>query len=313
LRFLIGHSAAHCIADAEGDWVDLPTDPPAPEGITPDDPAVDVEVAVGGATLPWQAGSQYYFFLRPEVPPDPGADQSGHWSIDPDLADLDGDDYLEMLPDSYQSMADLFDPGASAPPPLITGDGDLISLISRVSPVRNVELIENVPTVTGWQVPPQDLGYLLGPVAIAPPNRDAGGELVDPLPVRVEALIYAQNGSWFVIPGRWFNDDPDSTLDYPPTSQHPGYHEPLNIRISVYGAICENMPADLGSVAAWTSRWGGPLGAGGGDFLSHTFDPLLRTPRWETADRVGHLRFPRFPLTSDLVIWGERIAGPVGG
>jgi len=203
-------------------------------------------------------------------------------------------------------------PGTGSLLDWLTGE-DAISFTSRVSPVRLYVPDNGGWVLVGWDTPPTDLGYLLGPVAIAPPNRDADGELVDPLPVQVEALIYAQNGSWFVIPGRWFNDDPDSTLDYPPTSQHPGYHEPLNIRISVYGAVCENMPADLGSVAGWTSRWGGPLGAGDGSFLSYTFDPLLRTPRWETADRVGHLRFPRFPLTSDLVIWGERIAGPVGG
>jgi hypothetical protein len=47
-------------------------------------------------------------------------------------------------------------------------------------------------------------------------------------------------------------------------------------------------------------------------FLSYVYDPLLRYPRRETRDHIGYLRFPNFPLTSDLVIWGERVTGPAG-
>jgi hypothetical protein len=129
--------------------------------------------------------------------------------------------------------------------------------------------------------------------------------------VEIDALIYAQNGSWFVIPGRWFNEDPDE-FGQDVISPCPSYHEPLNISIRVYGAISENLPADLGSAANWTNKWGGPAGQGGEGFLTYAFDPLLRYPRRETRDRIGYLRFPNFPITSDLVIWGERVSGPAG-
>jgi hypothetical protein len=71
------------------------------------------------------------------------------------------------------------------------------------------------------------------------------------------------------------------------------------------------MPADLGSVADWTSKWSGPLGTSD-IFLSYRYDPLLRRARRETSDLVGYTRFPNFPITSDLVIWGERVTGPAG-
>ncbi len=313
LRIMVGHSGAYSVANPEGEWAGLPAEPPDPEGITPDEPAVDVGITVGGEPLGWEGGNEYYRFVRPGLPPDTAGDQSGHWSADLDLTDPVGDDWLELLPSADQSMSGIHNPAAAAAPPLVTGSGDIISLSSFVSPVREVELINGEPTVTGWQVPPQDLAYMLGPVAIAPANRTGGGQPVDPLPVEVHALIYAQNGSWFVIPGAWFNEDPDEFTGSPPASRHPGYHEPLNIRIAVYGAVSENMPADLGSAAEWTSKWGGPYGTGDRGFLSYTFDPLLRMPRRETADRIGHVRFPNFPVTSDLVVWGERMTGPLGG
>jgi len=148
---------------------------------------------------------------------------------------------------------------------------------------------------------------------------ERGGEVQPPLPVEIDALIYAQNGSWFVLPGRWFNDDPDTADGTPPTSQYPGYHEPLNIRISVYGAISENMPADQGAVTDWTSKWAGPYWDALADwnnraanyrYLTYTYDPMLRVQRVE--DERGYLRFPNFPITTDLVVWGERITGAAG-
>ncbi len=189
------------------------------------------------------------------------------------------------------------------PTPYLTGN-DIITFTSRVSPVRHYDGDGNVD---GWQIPPADLAYILGPLAIAPP-RDA-----DPLPVRIEAMIYAQNGSWFVIPGPWFNEDPDEFGLDPTLQDYPGYREPLNIRISCYGAITENMPADLGAAAEWTSKWGGPLGEGDQLFLSYQYDPLLRWPRWEPESETWAPRFPSLPMTADMLIWGERVSGQAAG
>ena len=175
-----------------------------------------------------------------------------------------------------------------------------------MSPVRHYDGDGNVDA---WQIPPQDLAYLLGPIAIAPPRTE------DPLPVRIEAMIYAQNGSWFVIPGPWFNEDPDEVETE--LQDYPAYHEPLNIRISVYGAITENMPADLSAATEWTSKWGGPAVVDpeqeATSFLTYEYDPLLRWPRWDPESETWAPRFPNLPVTPEMIIWGERVSGQAGG
>ena len=93
-----------------------------------------------------------------------------------------------------------------------------------------------------------------------------------PLDVRIEALMYAQEGSFFVIPGAYFNPDSGDTFtaflkksindpanpsrDPLITAQFPFYGEPLDIRITMFGAITENLPAEIGDQGAWLQKWG---------------------------------------------------------
>ncbi|MBC8135879.1 MAG: hypothetical protein H8F28_08350, partial [Fibrella sp.] len=101
---------------------------------------------------------------------------------------------------------------------------------------------------------------------------------VVPLDVRIEALIYAQEGSFFIIPGPWFNPNPNDTYTQflaagnkrpaepavPPATEGPSlvnpafpfYNEPLDIRITMFGAITENLPAEIGDQGAWLQKWG---------------------------------------------------------
>ncbi len=275
-RLMMGHSGIFFTTAT----ADTTTQPPG------NGESVDIEIrfenASGSALYPWQGNTTRYTFLQAAT----GGDQSEHWYDDQNTPN----DYNEFLPIAGVQDMPVLD--------YLTGE-DFIRFTARVTPVPNQD-------GDAWVIDPRQLAYLLGPVAIAPP-RDA-----DPLPVEIEALVYAQNGSWFIIPGPWFNEDPDELGQDPSANLYPGYHEPLNIHLSFYGAITENMPADLGSVAEWTSKWSGPAGRGEEYFLSYGFDPLLRFPRRETEDRIGYLRFPNFPITSDLVIWGERVTGPAG-
>ena len=309
LRLILGHSGLYVEGAMPGNpgLGAVPSVPTEGDGTTPDQPSVEVAMYVNdpthGTAYPWANGGSAYTFVRPSA--SYAEDQSDHWYVDSDITQIawenpEAESWLESLPNQYQTM--LLQGGAGES--LLAGVNDVIDVVPRVSPVRHYD------ADTGeynWIVPPKDLGYLLGPVAIAPPRS------ADPLPVEIDALIYAQNGSWFIIPGRWFNDDPDefSPTGELPTAEYPGYHEPLNIKITVYGAISENLPADLGSVADWTSKWCGPAEQSQG-FLSYVYDPLLRYPRRETRARIGYLRFPSFPITSDLVIWGERVSGAAG-
>jgi hypothetical protein len=114
-----------------------------------------------------------------------------------------------------------------------------------------------------------------------------------PHDVRIEALIFAEEGSFFVIPGTWFNTDANDRRDlyqqrvaallpgrtepearalanderriaFGSSPETPFYGEPLDIRIVVLGAVAENMPPSMSEQAEWLRKWGwipGKLGA----------------------------------------------------
>lgn len=110
--------------------------------------------------------------------------------------------------------------------------------------------------------------YLLSAVAVAP------------LDIRIEAGLYAQDKSFFIIPGYSFNPDQNDTrvhfntsgtrtsfnqnngtpivddLDTTYKHQFPYANEPLDIRITLCGAIAENYTASVGAQAAWLQKWG---------------------------------------------------------
>ncbi len=122
--------------------------------------------------------------------------------------------------------------------------------------------------LVGETMRPNSQPYWLSKAAVIPLNR--------PLPVRIQAVIYAYTGSWFVIPPPFFNDndklDPitsnvwDSRANFAATglrapgtfprntADFPFYHEPLNLDIEVIGSISENMPAAPEEQALWTQR-----------------------------------------------------------
>ena len=292
LRLMLGHSGWYA-ANGTPPAIGAPPDPALANANN--DAEVQVQLDIRGVPWPWKHTSGLYSFLRPLAGDPVTRDESKHWYID-------ANDQLELLPNQFQGVRvqDLDNlPTVEA----IQGD-DLISFTCEVVPVEHRPNPGDPPgDADSWQVAPDDLAYLLGSTAITPPRA------ADPLPVQVQALVYAQNGSWFILPGPWFNEDAASSAG----ALYPDYHEPLNIQLSFYGAVTENMPADLGYVSEWTSKWGGPSGATGG-FLRYEYDPLLRFPRQEREGLtwVPYVRFPNLPLTSDLVIWGERVSGEGG-
>ncbi len=102
--------------------------------------------------------------------------------------------------------------------------------------------------------------------------------------VRIEASMYAETGSFFVIPGPSFNPNPNDRRDvfdaavaadggfgsqaaiqqaqqerlenYGSNPEIPFYSEPVDVRISIIGSISENMPAPIDQQAQWIKRWG---------------------------------------------------------
>lgn len=142
---------------------------------------------------------------------------------------------------------------------------------------------------------PTDFRMFLNPIGSQPSkNVLVARTAITPADVRIEAVIYAQNGSFFVIPGQWFNTNPDdlrsafeanytpgdnsddlntTALDYGGnpnllTAQQrryerygvspevPFYAEPLAVRISIVGSVSENMPAPMAMQAEWLKKWG---------------------------------------------------------
>ena len=98
---------------------------------------------------------------------------------------------------------------------------------------------------------------------------------IQPCDIRIEALLYAQNGCFFVIPGDWFNPDTNDIEngadvngnkipDYRDPSwkrlriddRWPFYGQPLDCKITILGAISENIPAPIAEANAWMEKWG---------------------------------------------------------
>lgn len=101
---------------------------------------------------------------------------------------------------------------------------------------------------------------------------------VTPYDVRIEALCYAQEGSFFIIPGPAFNTNPNDSREAftfalnnlgtlaaaqadrlqrtGNAPEVPFYNEPQNVRVQVIGSISENMPAPMSVQVAWQRLWG---------------------------------------------------------
>ncbi|MEI6501015.1 MAG: hypothetical protein WCP21_08305, partial [Armatimonadota bacterium] len=115
---------------------------------------------------------------------------------------------------------------------------------------------------------------------------------------KVNALMYAQRGSWFVIPGSYF--DPRATSpdqngtnvatpgggDEWQESVYASRFRRYNYEITVRGAITEDHAAPIGAVQTWTTRWAYPIWntTGASPVLSwgtirYQFDERLRLNR----------------------------------
>nr|MDQ2799417.1 hypothetical protein [Armatimonadota bacterium] len=119
-----------------------------------------------------------------------------------------------------------------------------------------------------------------------------------PMDIRVEAVLYAQTKSFFVIPGVWFNTNTNDNLgvygtgkdiDRVDSPQHsvndndrrfPLYGQPIDMKIIVNGAVSEARPADISAQSAWMQKWG---------WIPHFHGNLIGagSPTTETAGHVS--------------------------
>jgi hypothetical protein len=169
-------------------------------------------------------------------------------------------------------------------------------------------------------------------------NYLMGGLAVQPMDIRIEAILYAQEGSFFVIPGRWFNPNPSDTRPDPADTNpnprpagvgdmFPYYGDALDVRIVIDGAVSENIPAAISDVQDWMSKWGripDTYGSGGektahpGEGFAILYDdhagwPFadLRSTAVPTqpirADKFGRPLpiAPRLPVSRSLIYMGD--------
>jgi hypothetical protein len=98
-----------------------------------------------------------------------------------------------------------------------------------------------------------------------------------PNDVRIEASLYAEGGSFFVIPSPWFNPNPNDRRDiymgrvtavgqaqadaeryqnYGAAPITPFFNEPIDVKVKIIGAVSQNMPAPMSQQAEWLKKWG---------------------------------------------------------
>ncbi|MFN7018035.1 MAG: hypothetical protein ACK4RG_02020 [Fimbriimonadales bacterium] len=114
--------------------------------------------------------------------------------------------------------------------------------------------LQSIANLGNFQLPTDNTPYRLSAAAI------------QPLDIRIEAALFAQEGCFFVIPGYWFNTDPqDTRANFEArgvrpagvaSSEFPFYGEPLDIKITILGSIAENFTAPLGDQTEWLRKWG---------------------------------------------------------
>ncbi len=122
-------------------------------------------------------------------------------------------------------------------------------------------------------------------------NLEISRTAIAPFDVRIEAALFAEQGSFFVIPGNWFNPNNEDTrpsfenrmiaIDPASTAggvyavgnalgtaqveryqkfgngpEVPFYGEPIDVKINIVGSITENMPAPMTQQTEWLKKWG---------------------------------------------------------
>ena len=147
-----------------------------------------------------------------------------------------------------------------------------------------------------------------------------------PMDVRIEASIFAEEGSFFVIPGDWFNTNPNDRRDvfeqrvaalggtaaarnqaaqerlenFGTVPYAPFYAEPADIKINILGSIAENMAPPIAQQAEWQKKWGWIPTKQAGVFNGVTgasrFIPFSHVSEWTKANPAAR------PFTENLIV-----------
>ena len=138
----------------------------------------------------------------------------------------------------------------------------------------------------------------------------ASGQPTGTIHAKINAVMYAQNGCFFFIPGRYFKEDasePRSYLRY-------------NYDVEIRGAITENFHPAPAVVREWQEKWAYPDPiTGGWNSIRYVYDETLLAARTQplteldgvrryatTASRHSNtIKVPLLPASPDLLYYGE--------
>jgi hypothetical protein len=165
----------------------------------------------------------------------------------------------------------------------LTGTTSFLPLSQRFGPTTPTHMtlpLTTTPTV-GTGLTQTDTNQLTVSRDTGDNVNDPGDVLLDriavlPMDIRIEAVLYAQTRSFFVIPGDWFNGKSNDTIDqfaggttrpdlngiaakdpdYTNRSRFPMYGQPIDLKITIDGAVSEARPADISAQSAWMTKWG---------------------------------------------------------
>jgi|GEM_PF-1601683 len=118
-------------------------------------------------------------------------------------------------------------------------------------------------------------------------ERYGPGVLATCVDLQVDALIYAQRGSWFIIPGAYWHDSSNGTATKEFKWPFPKYREPYDVRIIVHGAIAANSTAPADAQQQWIEHWRGAniwYFDANGDGRPDMQDPGMDSSLWNATD-----------------------------
>ena len=191
----------------------------------------------------------------------------------------------------YLGKTSLYISGQSSTTPN-TGDTAVADIFLNGTQLLNVPPVTPQNPFTFGQVPdrfayPIPAGTFTGPsfgsgditkLTVKRDDQSIGDPQVErlavlPMDIRIEAVLFAQTRSFFVIPGEWFNTDSSDNLarltsqtDPSPRAATPGpsddqkrfpmYGQPMDLKITIYGSVSEAHPADIAAQSEWMRKWG---------------------------------------------------------
>lgn len=247
-------------------------------------------------------------------------DTALNWGI------LDLNTVYNQMPKHIFGVGDPNFAGGTGQPGAGSGSSFIYNVFTLPSLAANPLLITTPGIPNLLQIALDQVGYTRS-------NYWMGGLAVMPMDVRIEAIIYAQEGSFFVIPGYWLNPNrSDNQTAYTDNGSHrppgvderfPFYGQAPDIRIVVDGAVSENLPASVSDVEEWMAKWGRiPAKYGSSttatahaqEGLTFLYDDHIgwplddsTTPQPVRKDAYGRALplTPRLPVSTSLVYFGD--------